>query len=202
MIYPSDVVTFGSGTRNRWPSNFAAIEGGMLLDGHIWPSTEHYFQAWLRVDPEDWHRLALGGDLSSLDALKLLYAPEVAAKKIRHWTFSAEPICVGIVAKMVVNPDWNRKLATPLKLVTRDVSPKQMSDLWMRILTTKFEACPQFRTALKASGNKLLVEFDRMAKSKSDKGKEPFWTGMVKDGVIYGHNMMGKYMMSVRATML
>lgn len=202
MIYPSDVVNFGSGTRVKWLSNFAAINGGMLLDGHVWPSAEHHFQAWLRVHPDDWHRLALGGDLCSLDALKLFYTAEVAAKKIKYWSFKNEPTCVGIVAKMIVNPKWNDKLAIPLRLVHREVSPTQMNAAWRLILTTKLEACPQFRKALKATGDKILIEYDRMAKSKSEEGNPPFWTGMYKDGVIHGTNYMGKMMMEIRVVML
>jgi predicted NAD-dependent protein-ADP-ribosyltransferase YbiA (DUF1768 family) len=201
MIYPLDVVHFGSATRKRWLSNFAAIDGGMRLDGHVWPSSEHCFQAWLRVHPSDWHRLALGGDLCNLDSLKLFYTPEVAAKKIKYWAFKNQPACVGIVAKMAVNPKWNNKLATPLRLVTREVSPTQMNACWRLILTTKLEACPQFRKELKATGDKILIEFDGKAKYKSDMGNAPFWCGLYKDGVIYGRNQMGKYLMEVRAVM-
>jgi predicted NAD-dependent protein-ADP-ribosyltransferase YbiA (DUF1768 family) len=201
MIYPSDVVPFGSATRKRRLSNFGLIDGGMRLDDHVWSSAEHYFQAWLRVDRVDWHRLALGGDLCNLDAMKLFHTPEIAAKKIVRWSFSNNPACVGIVAKMAVNPKWNNKLATPLRLVQREVSPTQMRATWWLILTTKLEACPQFRKELKATGDKILIEFDGKAKYKSDMGNPPFWCGLYKDGVIYGNNMMGKYLMEVRAVM-
>jgi hypothetical protein len=43
-----------------------------------------------------------------------------------------------------------------------------------------------------------LIEFDRMAKHHSEAGRPPLWTGMVKDGKLYGQNPMGKMMMEVR----
>jgi predicted NAD-dependent protein-ADP-ribosyltransferase YbiA (DUF1768 family) len=77
-----------------------------------------------------------------------------------------------------------------------------MNATWWLILNTKLEACPQFRKELKATGDKILIELDGKAKYKSDSGNAPFWTGMLKDGVIYGQNYMGKKMMEVRAVML
>ena len=47
-------------------------------------------------------------------------------------------------------------------------------------------------------GRVTLVEFDKGAKRETDAGREPFWTGLVQDGVLYGRNWMGKMMMLLR----
>ena len=205
LIHASDVEYFGTGVRNRWPSNFALVDGGILIDGRLWPSTEHFFQAWHKVAAQDRHRLEVGGDLDSLQALKLLFGPEVGAKKMKKWTFKdgqgEAVVCVGIVAKMLTKKKHNDMLTKPLKLETREVALEEHKAVWTMILMAKVDACPPFRKALQASGNKMLVEFDRHAKAKSARGSPPFWTGMVKDGVLYGHNFMGSLMMEIRAVM-
>ena len=192
-------VYFGSGTVEKWLSNFASIEkpNGMKFGKHRYRSAENAYQS-LKVEAEDRHRLAIGGDLEDLQGLSAIYPnPEVAAKKIKHWTARSNPVLSGIVAKMATNPKYAKKLK--LKLMPQRNPPlKELENVWREILTAKLKASPAFRKALKGTGDARLIEFDRGAKRASDAGKPPFWTGLLKDGKLYGRNWMGKMMMKIR----
>ena len=66
------------------------------------------------------------------------------------------------------------------------------------MLLSKYRRNPLLRYKLLATGDVMLIEFDRGAKRESEAGRPPLWTGMVKDGVLYGQNLMGNMMMEVR----
>ena len=54
-------------------TNFAQLPGGFKWRGHTWPSSEHAFQAALRVPFDYWSWFAEGGRCSTLDGLGLVY---------------------------------------------------------------------------------------------------------------------------------
>lgn len=65
----------------------------------VFPSAEHYWWAHFTKNISDVSRLAVGGDLSTLEGgLCLLLGPEKGAQKAKHWRKKGN---VGIVAKMV-----------------------------------------------------------------------------------------------------
>ena len=180
-----DFIYFGSGMNREMSklSNFCACEFDFME--HRWPSSEHAFQAILKVDPSDWGRFSVGGDLSVLGEDKVKYW---GAKK------NGKLAMVGIVAKMAVkNPE---KLN--LKIVVK--SPFKFDELFLRILMAKYTQCEDQRSVLLGTGNKQLIEFSRSAKRESLKGKSPFWAGLVdkETGVMYGQNMQGELHMAVR----
>ena len=197
-------VYFGSGTKLKWLSNFAAVEDprGLKFGKRRYRTSEHAYQS-LKVAEEDRDRLAVGGDLEDLRALKAIYPnPDVAKKKIKHWTARSDPVLAGISAKMITKEKYSKKLKRPLKLETlRDPPLKELEGVWREILTAKLKASPSFRKALKGTGDARLIEFDRGAKRQSDAGRAPFWTGLVQDGKLYGGNYMGKMLMKIRADM-
>ena len=81
--------------------------------------------------------------------------------------------------------------STQLNL-TEDPNFERSDDLWLDLLKLKFEI-KKYKKLLKSTGNKYLLEFDRGAEKKSS-----FWGGLIKNEVLYGENMMGKYLMKIR----
>lgn len=189
-------IYFGSGSKGpyKWLSNFAAVEHprGLLFKGRRFRTAEHAYQS-LKVHPEDRHRLECAGDLGHLDALELI------GKKCGHWEPKHGPVLAGIAAKLLTKPKWNSKLEQPLRLLPKKEVPLyELASLWREILAAKARASPMFKEVLMRSGRVTLVEFDKGAKRETDAGREPFWTGLVQDGVLYGRNWMGKMMMLLR----
>lgn len=192
----SNAVYFGSGAKGplKWLSNFAAVEHpkGLLFKRRRFRTAEHAYQS-LKVHAKDRHRLEVSGDLGELDALELI------GKKRNHWDPKKGPVLAGIVAKLVTKDKYSKKLEQPLRLLPKKEVPLgELEPLWDEILLAKVRACPTFKEVLLASGRSTLVEFDKGAKREADAGREPFWTGLVKDGTLYGKNWMGKRMMLLR----
>lgn len=186
----NDFVYFGSGSKLKIMSNFADV-GGLEFEGRVYATSEHAYQA-LRVEEEDRDRMAVGGDLGGLEGLKVILGEEEGKKKMDWWG-RGEVKLSGIVAKMVVKEERNGKLEVPLKLKKGDLEGKD--EIFMRILLAKWEASKKFRDALRASGDRVLVELDRGAARKNGKS---VWGGVVKNGVVVGENRMGKLMMELR----
>ena len=67
-----------------------------------------------------------------------------------------------------------------------------MKSFWMKTLEQKFSK-KIFNDLLKSTKDNYLVEF-----SKSAKRENSFWTGLIEDGILYGQNTMGKYLMEIR----
>jgi len=182
-----DFIYFGSGMDREKStlSNFCACEFEFM--DYRWPSSEHAFQAILKVDPSDWDRFSVGGDLSGL-----------GEDKVKHWGVkkNGKLAMVGIVAKMAVkNPEMLN-----LKMVKKSPRPFKFDELFLRILMAKYTQCEDHRSVLLETGDKRLIEFSRGAKRESLKGKSPFWAGLVdkETGVMYGQNMQGELHMAIR----
>ena len=192
----SNATYFGSGSKGayKWLSNFAAVEHpkGLLFKRRRFWTAEHAYQS-LKVHPGDRDRLAVGGDLGDLEALERI------GKKCNHWRPKKGPVLAGIVAKLVTKDKYSKKLEQPLRLLPKKEVPLgELEPLWDEILLAKARACPTFKEVLLGSGRSTLVEFDKGAKRETDAGREPFWTGLVKDGTLYGKNWMGRRMMLLR----
>lgn len=198
-----DFVYFGSGSKNKWISNFAEIPGGMQFRGLRFATSEHAFQA-LRVEDSEMKRFAVGGDLGSLEeGGKLVFPASKVEKKIKYWKARSSPKLSGIVPKMAINKSVKKLPKRGIvKLRPKSEVPEtrqQLEKVWKEILASKHLACPQFREQLAATGASKLVELDRGAKRRSDAGDPPRWTGLVKNGVLYGQNYMGECMEKIRS---
>ena len=132
---------------------------------------------------------------------------DTAEKKMQFWG-KGDVSMDGIVAKMVVNPDWNKKLKTPLRLrpMSADGDIEAQSALWRAILMAKARADSEYRNLLEVSGDTFFVEFDRGARSAflDTKKRNPFWTGLVdkESGELFGANFMGVCQMRNRDRLL
>lgn len=222
---------FGSGAGVGELSNFAACEH-FAFNGMMWSTSEACYQATYKFAPADWHRFAVGGDLSTLDGLhvvqdnyrkafaamtpgvvslphsnplkqtlldKLAKETGSVANSMKHWgkKKSGRPSMPGIVAKMASKRE--RAAAIGLTMVTdSELDEDALSDIFRPILRAKFKHNPVHTAALLATGDKLLIEFDRGAERETAKGRPPLWTGLVKDDVLYGRNLMGRLLAEVR----
>lgn len=187
-------------------SNFWRLDRPLELWGRRWRTSEHAYQAYAKVDPQDWPRLAVGGDLDDIDKLAAFYPDkDTAWKKINHWNGKGVYPMAGIVAKMAVNPARSRKLQPPLRLLKAHKQEtrfreRSQKEVWAEILAAKAAASAEYAATLKGTGTEYLVEFDRGAKRQAAAGHPPFWTGMVDDdGTLHGENFMGRCQMRLRA---
>jgi hypothetical protein len=101
---------------------------------------------------------------------------------------------VGIIAKMATNIKIGKKLG-----LIRDNNFVSTDKLWIEILNKKFSIL-EFSNILKSTENKYLLEFDRGAKRSCEKNSIPKWSGIIHEDILYGNNLMGKYLMVIRAT--
>jgi predicted NAD-dependent protein-ADP-ribosyltransferase YbiA (DUF1768 family) len=186
---------FGSNTKTLYElSNLWATI--VELRGIQFPSSEHAFQAMCRVHPEDWNRFSCQGDLGSLNGLQLLVSPKKTEKAIAYWK---KKKMVGIVAKMAVKRDVAKRLG--LKLLRpheKDHDLDEVQTLFEEILVHKYTTNAVALKALAASDNKYLIEFDRGAGRRTLAGDPPLWSGLVKEGCLYGLNLQGRIHMKVR----
>jgi predicted NAD-dependent protein-ADP-ribosyltransferase YbiA (DUF1768 family) len=169
-------------------SNFALIKDGIEYDGLMFYSTEHAFQAQKYIK-EQRIRFSIEGDIGNIDSgFKLLFGNEWEKKK----NFWMKKENIGIIAKTATS----NKNETKLGLI-KDVNFSSTNKLWLELLTIKFNI-NEFKNILKNTENKYLLEFDRGAKRMSLQNKIPFWSGLIDNDVLYGNNLMGKYLMLVR----
>ena len=193
---------FGSGAGIGEFSNFCELQHPVEFEGRLYPTTEHAYQAEYRVDERDRHRFAVGGDLASIETGIPLVADKkgTVASKVKHWSAKGNrPAMPGIVAKMAVHPKRAKRLK--IRLCKSKDDPRDMVEIksiFKAVLLSKYRRNPLLRYKLLATGDVPLVEFSRSAKRESDAGRPPLWTGMVKDGMLYGQNLMGNMMMGVR----
>jgi predicted NAD-dependent protein-ADP-ribosyltransferase YbiA (DUF1768 family) len=199
---------FGSGAGIYEISNLC--EAPFTLWGYSWQSAEHAYQAASKCDPESWPRLAADGDLGGIDGLASVYKEKdktFTQKKKAFWgARTNKKAMVGIVAKMAVKPKTAETLGLKLRQLPvggeRDLSRDLSRDysLFTEILMAKYTANPEHRSKLLATGTKVLVEFNRRAKSETAAGDPPLWSGMWCDKTheVVGTNLMGDIMMDVR----
>ena len=62
---------------------------------------------------------------------------------------------------------------------------------------------PTIATILIDTGESYLIEHGRSAEKQHKSGNPPIYTGLVgTDGILYGYNLMGKYLMTIRAALI
>ena len=179
----------------------------------MFPSAEHFWWAHFMEREEDIARLAIGGDLSTVrSGLSLIYKgmdPSKLENKIRFWEYKNG---VGFVAKLLASKDTTLKetkytskrvriRAEKLGIVMSDhplsaygdkKSIITLASIWDNILIEKYSQNKAHMCSLLGTGDKYLVEFCKM------RVPEQFWSGRVKNGVLYGRNFMGLCNMAVR----
>jgi predicted NAD-dependent protein-ADP-ribosyltransferase YbiA (DUF1768 family) len=178
------VYFFAGGKANVHPlSNFYETE--VHFNGHMFPSSEHAFQSCKYLG-ESAARFRSQGGLTFAD----VFSAATVDKKQEFWMKKRN---VGIVAKMATDPAVGKRLG-----LMRNVEFVSSWELWEAILLSKFRDNEALRDLLLATGDAYLVEFSRGAERKTRAGRPPVWAGMVKDGVQYGENRMGVYLMRIR----
>ena len=189
-----DFIYFGSNSvrPNNMLSNFHASE--FEYEGSTWPSSEHAYVALERMEKIDRHRFVKGGDLSTLESGFKIMGLE---NKIKFWSQKSN---VGIVAKMATRPDMAKKLGLHLFALNEEYrTDEYLIRAFTAIITAKYNSNPKAKAALMSTNSKTLVEFSRGAQRETLLGKPPRWNALVKDGVLYGDNLMGKIQMLVRS---
>jgi predicted NAD-dependent protein-ADP-ribosyltransferase YbiA (DUF1768 family) len=180
-----EVIMFNS--QSKYPyyllSNFAHIKDGIMFNNIIYPSTEHAFQSQKYVD-SDKIRFSINGDLGSIDEGFDLVFQKDSDKKKKYWMKKDN---IGIIAKMATNKSIGIRLG-----LKRDPVFESTDELWIDILNEKYKI-DEFKNILMNTNNKYLLEFDRGAKKNN-----PVWSGIIENGVLYGNNKMGKYLMMIR----
>ena len=137
--------------------------------GLRWPSAEHAYQAIAKCDYDDWHRFAINGDLSSLHTgMRRMFRGREAEKIKANESTDARPTLVGAVAKTAVTPACARALGLRLLPAAERGADHYM--LLKEILEAKYRQNALERAALLATGDKLLVELSRTARTKTGAG--------------------------------
>ena len=165
-------------------SNLSIIREGIDYNGIKYPSTEHAYQAQKFIE-SDRKRFSLDGDLGNLSGFALVGANE------QQWM---KKYNIGIIAKMA-SSDKNIKKLKLTKDPAFDVNKNY--DIWIKILREKYKL-EWFKEILIGTGNAYLLEFSKGAEKDAKKGSPPFYSGLIKDGVLYGTNTMGKMLMIIR----
>ena len=148
-----EFVYFGSGAKCGELSNFAEVVTPFVCRSMLWKSSEHAFQAILRVEESQWSRFAVKGDLSDLEGLKLVFKEKELKKKKKHYgpKKNGKPAMIGIVAKMAVKEKIAEKISPSLKLKLKSEqlhSIDEMAGLFVEILKAKYQGNPRFMEIL------------------------------------------------------
>ena len=207
---PKKVIEFNSrvGGKYRVLSNFCEVPGGIKWKGKRYPSSEHIYQMELKVHKSCWHMFECGGVLGSLGSgFKAMgYKDDKLKKSLKAWgpvESSGRPCMVGIIAKLAINhPAWVEGLKV-LERPENDRTEAELIDVFMPILRAKWRDFKDYRVALKAvPKGTTLVEFSQSAEREARAHRSPLWTGHVKDGYLFGKNLGGRLMSTVRKEML
>ena len=175
----------------------------------IFPSSEHYYVAHFLSKESDISRLAVNGDLSTIeDGMNLVTSDDNIEYGDNH---------VGMVAKLLAkrNSFGKRSVAEklgiemsnePFEAYGMKNKKSTVVAIWKTILNNKFYQNPEHRRQLLLTSNDILVEFSNSHKNIG------FWYGNVIGGTVLdesrimggdlkGGNFMGKCMMSTRKDM-
>jgi len=194
---------------------FVETEGKFEEREYIFPCSEHYWWAHFMRRHEDISRLAVGGDLSTIDGLKLILGDFIGETKGRYWGRKGS---IGIVAKILTqkNEKGERYRAKEIGMCVNDYPLEQygpsggnstLVSIWKKILFAKYTQNSIHRAVLMSTGSEILVDFTRGTPEKK------FWTahvvnggkrysaGRIVGGELVGNNFMGKCMMAVRKEM-
>lgn len=183
------------------------------------PSVEHLYQGLKAKDLSTFLRFTSEGDLSFWSAkffgkttslkkrakyAKKLGKPvkSLTAEEYEHLTqqdmaYWKTKNLIGIMPKLASNPSYGKALN--LGVDKMDYASERLDallehDLWIDLENLKYIQNPPLALLLFETGNKTLVEFDKGATKHHS-----HWGGLVKNNAIVGDNVMGKYLMEIRA---
>jgi predicted NAD-dependent protein-ADP-ribosyltransferase YbiA (DUF1768 family) len=122
-----------------------------------------------------------------------------AIKDFKTWAVDCLP---GIMPKLASNPVYakNLDLEGHMNYAREFLSPEEEQSIWLFLLKLKYTQNPEAKRILLATGNKLLVEFDKGAANPKRKSP-PHWGGLVTNGgkgPLVGKNKMGTFLCQVR----
>ena len=189
-------------------SNFCEVPGGIKWRGKLYPSAEHLYQMLVKADPSCYHMFECGGILGSVESgfRAMNFKDKKLATSVKFWgptKSSSRPAMVGIVAKMAVNKPSRVK---GLKLKPKPefgFTDQELVDIFVPILKAKWKCFKAFRDDLKSvPKDTVLIEFSRSAEREVKAYRSPRWTGLVKEGCLYGQNLCGRIMALVRDEMI
>jgi transposase/predicted NAD-dependent protein-ADP-ribosyltransferase YbiA (DUF1768 family) len=207
-------------TKDIWASPLcAALRAGFSHINPWWSflepprlefaTSEHLWQALKTKNLKTFLRFTATGDLGNLTLafFEKIYAGKSAKgkpvsphKKFDLWNRNG---MAGIVAKMASNPTYGARLGLSpggdMDYAREHLDPAVERSVWLEILALKFAACPVARQQLLGTGGRYLLEWSKGAERETRSGRVPHWNGLVgKDGVLYGENIMGQYLMATR----
>ena len=189
-------------------------KGRIVQKSFVFPSAESAWWAHFLVNECDISRLAIGGDLSTLESgLTVLLGENIGPQKAKYWQKKDN---VGIVAKMLAYRDKQTNVRTRAKKIGIEmtIDPSEvygmvkkftLINIWKKILIAKYSQNILHRRALLSTDDAHLVEFCRMNPEKQ------FWAAQIQDGTktksgiiggkLVGNNFMGKCLMATRKEM-
>lgn len=159
-------------------------------------SAEHLWHAIHKAGDDHSFRLLLTGGWDS--ALVNVFPEAKRSQKVAYWRDRCHNM-VGILPKMAVNPTHAKKVkGLVLRRDTDEMAlaPDLMARVWADIHAFKYAANVDAAAHLMATGSLRLVELDGRATPTT------FWAGRYVDGVLVGHNTMGRFMEAARARLL
>jgi predicted NAD-dependent protein-ADP-ribosyltransferase YbiA (DUF1768 family) len=167
------------------------------FDVVTWPSSEHLWQSLKATTLGMFCAFLSKGNLGTLsdERMKDLFGPQFSAKK---WMKKS---MVGIMAKMAVrdDPKIRRRMGisdTALFYHREKLNPETERQVWLDILSLKFDQNPEAKQVLLDTGDTYLYEFQKGAAAKN---RKEHWGACFSKGVFKGENAMGTYMMEIRA---
>lgn len=177
-------------------SNFAYIKDGIEVDGIVYPSTEHAFQAQKFIQ-KDRQRFSTSGDIGKISTgFRLVYPKESKVEVDKKRDFWMKKENIGILAKMASDEEMSKKLG-----LTRVDNFLSSDEQWMKILRAKYSV-KEFRDILMSTDNHYILEFEKSAKRRVESGDDgPYYAGLIDDDdkyKLYGKNKMGIYLMNIR----
>ena len=202
-VSKEEVLYFGSGAGIREFSNFYELRRPIVLEGKEFITTEHFYQCAYRCAEESQGEFVFPhGRLSTFDRgmSHVVDKHDDVQKKIKFWgAKKGRRPMAGIVPKMAVDSKRAKRLGIKLKRARDDPNDLSLIEsLFKRALYAKFSSDAELRKMLVDTGNKILVEFDRGAERRTKAGQPPLFTGLVKEGRLFGQNLMGRLLMGVR----
>ena len=189
-------IYFGSSTKVKMLSNFYKCD--IEYQGEKYNSTEHAYQS-LKFIKEDRIRFTKNGDLGNYESIKkygnIFYGKKITDeeldKKIEYWE---KKKCIGIVAKMSSNIKYSKRLG-----LTYDENCDYLINYekFKEILKIKYNI-EKFKNLLQKTKGRMIIEFGKGAKRLHEKNINEKWGGLVDNGILYGENTMGKWLMEIR----
>lgn len=168
-------------------SNF--FETNVVIDGNVYPSSEHAFQAYLSSNPEDFMLESKIGKLTPEACNFVGFPSSKMHAKCDVWSKKNN---VGILAKMLIST--HDKLG-----LKRSIPREECEVVFKKILLEKFRSNSTARKVLLDTKDAYLLEFVKSSNRRFKKnGEIERWGAMMVDGKVVGDNQMGALMMWVR----